>query len=347
MTQAKRSIVYVSCSKGDCIEILALDQATGTLSPIDTVALPGNGMPLALAPDRRHLYAAVSTTIDDAAVPHYLTYRIDQASGALEHLATIQAPGRMSHITVDRSGRHLLGASVSNDLVASHAIEADGRLRTDATQVLTVPSKAHQITTDLGNRFAFVPNLGGDLVMQLTFDAATGQLSDNTPAQIAQPAGAAPRHIAHHPNGRFAYLLNEENGSIAAFTLDATTGTLTQFQTDDFLPDGFDGQPWGAQILVTPDGRFLYTSERTSSTLTCHAIDPDSGRITKRHTFPTEACPRNFALDPAGRHVIAAGEKSNRVACYAIDPATGALDLASTIETGAGPLWIEGLELAQ
>ncbi len=345
MTHAKRSIVYVSCSKGDCIEVLALDQVTGSLSPLDTIALPGNGMPLAIAPDRQHLYAAISTTIDGAAVPQYVTFDIDQAHGMLTHRATIDAPGRMSHITVDRSGRHLLGASVSNDLVASHAIEPDGQLRAEATQVLTVPSKAHQITTDLGNRFAFVPNLGGDLVMQLTFDAATGQLSDNAPAQVAQPAGAAPRHIAHHPGGLFAYLLNEENGSIAAFTLDAATGTLAQFQTADFLPENFDGRPWGAQILVTPDGRFLYTSERTSSTLACHAIDTETGQLTSRATHPTEACPRNFAIDPAGQHLIAAGEKSNRVACYAIDQATGALDLKSTTETGAGPLWIEILEL--
>ena len=183
MTRANRSIVYVSCSKGDCIEVLALDRANGTLARVDTVALPGNGMPLTIAPDRRHLYAAVSATVDGAAEPQYATYRIDPSSGTLTHVSTIKAPGRMSHITVDRSGSHLLGASVSNDLIASHKIEPDGRLRPEATQILTVPSKAHQITTNLTNQFAFVPNLGADLVMQLTFDADTGRLTDSTPAR--------------------------------------------------------------------------------------------------------------------------------------------------------------------
>lgn len=346
MTQARSSIVYVSCSKGDCIEILALDTATGTLDAVKTVALPGNGMPLAITPDRRHLYAALSANVDGAAEPRYASYRIDAATGALDPIATIKAPGRMSHITVDRSGRHLLGASVSNSLVSSHRIDADGRIAAEATEVRTVPSKAHQITTDQTNRFAYVPNLGADLVMQLAFDADTGRLTDNAPPEMAQPSGSAPRHLAHHPNGRFAYLLNEEDGSIAAFTIDAERGTLDQFQASDFLPDGFNGKPWGAQILTTPDGRFLYTSERTSSTLALHAIDPATGRITKHGSWPTETCPRNFAITPDGRHLIAAGETSNRVACYAIDPATGDLALTSTIATGAGPLWIEVLDLA-
>ncbi|MFY0610278.1 MAG: lactonase family protein [Hyphomicrobiaceae bacterium] len=345
MNQANQSIIYVSCSKGDCIEVLALDQTNGTLSAIQTVALPGNGMPLAFAPNRRHLYAAISANVNGTAQPQYVTYRIDKASGTLDHLATIQAPGRMSHITVDHSGCHLLGASVSNNLIASHAIEADGQLCAEATQILSVPSKAHQITTNHTNQFAFVPNLGADLVMQLTFDAVTGRLTDNSPPHIDQPEGAAPRHIAHHPNGRFAYLLNEEDGSVAALTIDATSGTLTQFQASDFLPKDFDGKPWGAQILVSPDGRFLYTSERKSSTLALHAIDNETGCITKRQTWPTVTCPRNFAISPSGQYLVAAGEKSDKVACYAIDPATGDLEKRSDIATGTGPLWVEVLEL--
>ena len=345
MSATGRSIVYVSCSKGACIEVLALDRATGELTPIETVALAASGMPLAISPTKHFLFAAVSADVDGSPEPRYALYHIDQNTGRLRHGHTIKAPGRMSHITVDRSGGYLLGASVANDLIASTAINIDGTLNPDPVAIHPVPSKAHQITTDLSNTYAYVPNLGADLVSQLKFDADTGTFADNTPNHITQPEGAAPRHIAHHPGGHYAYLLNEENGSIAAFKIAPQTGTLEQFQTSSFLPDNFDGKPWGAQILITSDGRFLYASDRTSSTLWLHTIDPDTGHMTKRQSWPTETCPRNFALDPSCHYLIAAGETSNRVTCYAIDQDTGSLAEKSSIATGAGPLWIEILDL--
>jgi 6-phosphogluconolactonase len=345
MIAANRSIIYVSCSKGDCIEVIALDRATGALARIETVALPGNGMPLAIAPNRQYLYAAVAS-LGRTGGPQYESFRIAPATGKLKHLSTTKAPGRMSHITVDRSGRHLLGASVANDLIASNAIEAGGILSAEPTVTLNVPSKAHQITTDHTNSFAYVPNLGADLVMQLTFDATAGTFADNTPPTVPLPESAAPRHIAHHPGGSFAYLLSEEDGAITAFEIDSANGTLKSLQTSDFLPENFDGKPWGAQILVTPDGRNLFASDRTSSTISHHTIDPASGRLTKRHSFATEECPRSFAIDPTGAWLIVAGEKSNRIATYAIDPATGELVHKSTIDTCAGPLWVEVMELS-
>jgi 6-phosphogluconolactonase len=275
--------------------------------------------------------------------PQFATFRIDKETGKLSQLAFVPAPGRMSHIIVDHSGRHLLGASVSNDLISSNPIDPDGSISAEPSEIRAVPRKAHQITTDQTNQFAFVPNLGADLVMQLSFNAATGTFSDNAQPEIHQPKGAAPRHIAHHPNGRFAYLLNEEDGSIAAFMLNPETGTLNQIQTSGFLPENFSGKPWGAQILTTPDGRFLYASDRTSSTITLHRIDQATGLLSKRGSWSTEDCPRNFAIEPTGNYLIAAGEKSNRVACYAIKQSNGDLELRSTISTGAGPLWIECL----
>jgi len=339
-----RIIVYVSCSKGDCIEVIALDPATGVLSPIESVALPGNGMPLAVAPDKQCLYAAVAGG-GDGTEPQFAAYTIDEATGKLELQEIVEAPGRMSHITVDRSGRYLLGASVSNDLFSSSRIKIDGTIDAAATKVYPVPSKAHQITTDQTNQFAFVPNLGADLVLQLKFDPEAGTFAANEPSQIDLPKGAAPRHLAHHPGGCFAYLLNEEQGTITVFELDVSAGRLSEIQTQSFLPEGFDAKPWGAQVLVTPDGRYLYASDRTSSTISLHAIDPETGCITKVSSTPTETCPRNFTIDPSGRYLISAGEKSDRVACYAIDAKSGRLDLTSTVNTGTGPLWVEAMHL--
>lgn len=345
MATPRRNIVYVSCSGSDCIDILALDHGTGTLTHIESVPLPGNGMPLAISPGKQHLYAAVAGS-EAAGGPKLLTFQIAPADGRLHQQSIVEAPGRMSHITVDRSGSYVLGASVANELIASYRILPDGALSPEPAALRLVPGKAHHITTDLTNTFVYVPNLGADLITQLTFNAETGRFENNAPAELHQPIGAAPRHIAHHPSGRFAYLLNEENGSVAVLEIDAVNGTLSQLQTSSYLPAAFSDKPWGAQILVTPDGRFLYTSERRSSTLALHTIDAHSGMITHQTTWPTETCPRNFTITQSSQHLIAAGEKSDRVACYAIDPANGHLHQQSVIATSSGPLWVEALELS-
>ncbi|HUS98498.1 MAG TPA: beta-propeller fold lactonase family protein, partial [Hyphomicrobiaceae bacterium] len=265
MTKSVASIVYVSCSKGNCIDVLSLDRATGELAHIGFAELSGNGMPLAIGPDQRFLYASVFGDPDGAKQPRYETFAIDSVTGILRHTATLPAVARMSYITVDRGGTFLLGASVAGSVISSHAIDNNGVLQSEPIDVRQVPSKAHHISTDLTNRFAFVPNLGGDIVQQLQFDAANGTFADNSPSRAVLPDGAAPRHMAHHPDGRIVYLLNECAGTLVVYQLDGEAGTLSAIQTSDILPSGFEGTPWGAQIHVSADDRFLFTSERTSS----------------------------------------------------------------------------------
>ncbi len=343
MSQRPDAIVYVSCSKGDCIDVLSLDRENGSLSRLDRMTLGGNGMPLALAPDGRHLYAVVYGDNAGTPEPRYQTHAIDPENGRLERMAITPAPGRMSHITLDRSGRFLFGASVANDLISVHVIGDDNVIRPEPLTVREVPSKAHQIATDPANAHAYVPNLGAALVMQLHFDAATGVLSDNEPAQLKLHDDCGPRHMAHHPDGRFVYILCEFDGALITCVRDGRTGLLTQVHRTSYLPAGFSETPWGADIHVTPDGSMLFTSERTSSTVGVHVIDPDSGRPQLRTSIETEECPRNFAVDPSGRWLIVAGEKSDRVSSYKIDQATGSVELSGTRETGIGPVWVEVL----
>lgn len=333
-------VAYISCSKGRVIEVVSVDGATGALTRLETIVLSGDGMPLAMAPDGGHLHAAVYGREGDAAEPRFETYRVDSASGRLQRISVIKAPGRMSFITVDRGGTFLLGASVANSLISSHRIGDDGCVEEAPVEVREVPSKAHQVTTDRTNRFAFVPNLGGDIVQQLMFDAGTGRFSDNAPSAVSLPAGAGPRHVAHHPGGRFLFLLCEVDGALVSYEIE-DRGTLREVHRSDILPGGFSGEPWGAQIHVTPDGRFLITSERRSSTLTVHAINAATGATTKLSSYVTETCPRGFDIDHSGRWVVVAGETSDRVSSYSLDPGSGDLELCASLDVGAGPIWVE------
>ena len=333
--------VYVSSGKGKAITALAGDPATGELVEIGRVDLPGIGLPVAVSPDRRCLYGSVRGEEDGVEVPLYAAFRIDPGDGRLHPLSTVRAPARMAHVAVDNGGRFLLGASYFGSSVAVNPIGPRGFVAAEPVQVLPMVKNAHQIMPDPSNRFVFVPNLGADMVAQLRFDGATGQLTPNQPPAVYTATGAGPRHVAWHPNGRYVYLLNELDGSLTGYGFDSAGGTLTALETTSVLPDGFAGKPWGAQIHVTPDGRFLYASERRASTLACFAVDSLTGRLRTVAKITTEAQPRGFDIDPSGQFVVVAGELSDHLLAYRIDQGTGELTPGARIEVAPGPGWVE------
>jgi 6-phosphogluconolactonase len=177
-------------------------------------------------------------------------------------------------------------------------------------------------------------------VLQYRFDARTGELTPNEPASLAIRSKAGPRHFVFHPNGDRVYLLNELDGTIDNLRYDPSSGRLSHEETRSILPDGFESKPWAADIRVTPDGRFLYASERRSSMLAIIALDAAGAMALAGHVA-TEQQPRAIAIDSSGRYLLCAGERSNALAVYAIDPARGALAAADARPVGATPNWIE------
>lgn len=345
MTVGRDYFVYVACLAGAQIDVYR-GTADAQLSHVQSVPLSGKGLPLAPSPDRRFLYASVIGEVDGVEDPRYDTFRIDATTGELTHIETVKAPARMAHIFVERSGRFLLGASFPGSVIASHSLGPRGVPQEMPSDLRPTPRKAHQIMTDLSNRFAYVPNLGADLVMQLRFDERSGRFADNQPPELFFGESSGPRHFAFHPGGRWAYLLNELDGSLVAHRLDPATGALEAMQQESALVDGFDaGEPWAAQIHVTPNGRFLYASERRASTLAGWRIDPRTGRLSDRKVIPCEKTPRGFDIDPAGRFLVLGGMGENKVAVYAIDPDSGALDRRFEIACGAQPNWVEVIDL--
>ena len=341
MTSAEMtSFVYVGNSDSQTVSVFRLN-ADGGLVPVETVAVPGpdkpgGSLPMAVSPDRKRLYVALRNE------PYsVVTYAIDAASGQLTQVGRGPLADSMCYVTADRTGRYLLSASYGGSKVTVNPIGPDGVVGGVQQTVATLPS-AHAIITDPSNRFVLHTSLGGDVIYQQKFDAATGKLSPNEPPTVSVAAKGGPRHLAFAPGAAFVYVLDELSGALHVFPWDAASGTMQpEVQVTTALPKGFDGTPWGADIHLTPDGRFLYASERTTSTLAAFRVDRASGALTAIGSYPTEKQPRGFAIDPSGRFLVSVGQLSDRLSIHAIDLDSGALDRLKDYPVGRNPNWVE------
>lgn len=338
-----RQIAYVSCAGSSEIAAFFIDPGKATLSPgpVTSVAKGASpiSMPLAVAPDQRHLYAAVRSPPFNATG---FSIRID---GRLDLLGTVPLEDSMAYLCTDRSGRWLLGASLPGSKLTVNAIDGTGCPGALA-QSLATRAKVHSLIVDRSNRFAYAALFGADSIMQFRFDAASGALSANSPSETGAAPGSGPRHIRFHPEIPVVYVNTERAGTLQVFDMNPLSGVLTPRQTVSIVPPRFAEAPLAADMQITPDGRFLYASERASSTLSAFRIDPRSGDLTPIGVVDTEPKPRGVAIDKTGTLLLAAGTDSNRLAVFAIDPADGRLTATARHGTGPVPNWIEIVDLA-
>lgn len=329
------SLLYVACADDATIHTLRLDDAGG-LATVAVTAVPGpegvaTSLPLALSPDRRRLYAGVRVAPNPV-----VTFGVD-AEGGLSVLGSAALPVAMAYISVDRSGRNLLGASYHGAVVSRSPIDADGVVRQAAAQVIDTPPKTHCVLPAPDGVHVHVPCLGGDCILRFRLDGAGLTLV----GEARTGKGAGPRHLVFAPGGRHAYSLNELDATIDGWAV--ADGALEHLQNVATLPEGTVGAIAAADIHLTPDGRFLYASERLTNVLSAWARDPASGVLAHVGDVASEATPRGFAIDPTGRFLLCAGQASGHVGCYAIDARSGALRLLGRRAVGGNPNWIEFL----
>ena len=327
--------VYVSNADSREIFVMEMNQQNGDLTLLDKVAVTGTVMPMVVSPDRKFLYAALRSQPFSVA-----TFAIDARTGKLSAMTAGSLADSMANIDLDRSGKYLLAASYGGNKITVNAINPDGTVG-PVKQIMATQPNAHAIHTDPANRYAFATNLGGDIVMQLRFDPATGALTRNDPPDVSTRAKAGPRHFAFHPNGRFVYLINELDATLYSYGYDATKGTWKELQVVSTLPPGAAVKPWAADLHFTPDGRFLYGSERNSSTISIYKVDADTGLVSLVGHMPTEKEPRGFNIDPSGRYLLAVGQASHAMSTYSIDQQTGQLTKLKAYGMGKNPNWVE------
>jgi 6-phosphogluconolactonase len=358
-----KTFVYVSNAQDGNIDAYTLDKGTGALTPIGKAEAGKLVMPMAVSPNKKFLYAAVRS--DPFRV---ITYAIDAGTGALTQKASAPLPDSMPYVSVDATSRFLFTASYGGDKIAVSPISPSGLVEAAAIQVIPTGRNAHAILADRTNKFVYVPTLGANHVLQFRFDAKTGKLTPNEPASVNARPGDGPRHLVFTANNKYAYVLNELTGNVTQFAIDPKKGTLTEVASvasvpaDSGLvpgkPQAPAGSPaaeaakadttpkiWAADLRLTPNGKFLYATERTLSKIALFTVAPGTGKLTYVTNFPTEKQPRGIKIDPSGTHLVASGEKSDRLAVYKIDQGNGRLKEVGRFPVGNGANWVEIIDV--
>jgi 6-phosphogluconolactonase len=350
-------LLYVgtyTSGKSEGIYLYRLHLSSGELKHVTTTPGVVNPSYLAIAPSRRYLYAV--NEVEEFA---------GKKSGALSAFAVNQRTGQLRllnqqpslggapcYVVVDQTGRFVLVANYAGGNVAVLPVLSDGSLgeATDVKQDLgssinaerQEAPHAHCIELDPANRFAYACDLGTDKIMIFRFDARRGKLIPNRMPSVQAKPGAGPRHLTVHPGGQYAYVINELHATVTAFARDRAQGNLTEVQTVSTLPEDFRDPDTSADIHVSPDGRFLYCSNRGHDSIAAFKIDQRNGKLTFLAHQPTEGkTPRNFAIDPTGSFLLVANQKSDNIVTFRRDRETGQLSATGRVAKVPSPVCLK------
>jgi len=321
------------------IYVYRFNAETGKLTYANKAAGIQNPSYLCIEPRTKYLYA-VNENSRSGGVS---AFSIDLKTGGLTFLNQQSTQGGAPcYVSVDRESRWVFAANYSGRNACVFPVESDGKLAPASDVVQHTGSGAdprrqegphpHAIVLDPADRFVFVPDLGLDKIMIYQFDRAQGKLVPNTPPFVQTEPASGPRHFVFHPNGRWAYSIQELDNTINAYSYDSTTGALTKIQTVPALPADFKGTSYCADIHVSPDGKFLYGSNRGHNSIAVYQIDANTGHLDYvGHESTQGKTPRNFALDPTGQFLLAANQDSGTVATFRRDAHTGRLEFTGTL----------------
>jgi 6-phosphogluconolactonase len=184
-------------------------------------------------------------------------------------------------------------------------------------------------------------DLGVDKIFVYRLDREAGRLVPNDVPYGQVSSGAGPRHIAFHPNGRFAFVNNEIDSTLSAFAYDAERGTLRSVDTASTLPPDFAGNNSTAQVLVHPNGRFAYVSNRGHDSIAIFAVNQETGKLRPLGHEPTQGkTPRNFNLDPSGSLLLAANQGSDTIVSFRVDAESGRLAATGQVVQTPAPVCV-------
>lgn len=322
---------YSSEEKPNGIHVYRFNTQSGEFKIAQPVTELSNASYLTISKDRKNVYA-VSEGRGGGSVN---AFAFNPLSGALTFMNTVPSQGPC-YVSVDDHKKIVFTGNYGGGNVLAILLNADGSFVEDHVQTVQHEGSSvvkerqekphvHSVVLSLDDRYLLVPDLGTDKVYQ--YHVGTTQQQILMPADapfLALKPGGGPRHLAFHPNGKFAYLVLELVGSVMA--LDYSDGKLEAKQTISMVDPDFKGRVSGADIHVSGDGKFLYASNRGDvNEIAIFSIDKKGGLTLVNRQSVLGKTPRNFAIDPTGNSLLVANQNSNEVIIFKRDRKTGLL----------------------
>ncbi|MGD9857396.1 MAG: lactonase family protein [Planctomycetaceae bacterium] len=337
---AEDRLVFVSAfaaGEEGAIHAFQLDVDAGRLQPAQKTSDVEHPFFMAVSPDGKFLYSIhAAGQFGGQANEQVAAYRIEGPDGRLTLLNRQSALGTSAcYLDVDATGKTVVVANYSTGSVASFPVGKDGSLGEAASFVQHTGSSvdparqegphAHCFVISPDNRLALSADLGLDRVLLYDLDAARAELTPHRQPFVRTPPGAGPRHLTFHPNGQHMYVINEMANSVTAYDFIPDSGMLIERDTISTVPEGFDGTSYCADLKITPNGRFLYGTNRGHDSIAAYEIG-DDGRLSLRAIVPSLGKgPQNLAITPGGELLLCANMPGSNVAVFRIDPVSGGL----------------------
>jgi 6-phosphogluconolactonase len=299
----------------------------------------------AIHPNKQYLYSVGDDPFTENEPFGTLSaYRINQDNGMLELINEQSVEGRnTAHVSVDPMGEFVYVSNytegnivmfrILDDGSVTEAIDSQQHEGSSMNENRQNAPHVHQAVPSADGRFLYVSDLGIDKIMIYEIDREEGRLIPASTPWFESVPGSGPRHMALHPNGEFAYSNEELSVTVAALSVNQETGSLLQIQRLSMLPEDVEREDYmsGADIHVSPDGKYLYASVRGENLLAVYNIDPESGELTLVEHVSTEGDhPRNFTVDEKGEFAIVANRDSDHIVIFERNTQTGELSYTGT-----------------
>jgi len=326
--------IFVSLQGDDLIS--RFDISKGVPENRSDFKAPGGPAPMVINPQKTRLFAGMRKSNE------LVCMRIGEDAG-LSFAARSSLPSDPCFVGMDHRGRYVFSTYYRAGQIALHRWDEKNDTLTEIQRITTEPN-AHSVWLDAGDRYVYVPHPGPNKIYFYEFESHAGMLKALTPPWYAPEKYLEPRHLCVHPALPCFYTVNEGSSTVSVYD-PARDGTIKCRQIVSTLPaEGIEGNTT-AEIRVSPNGRFLYASNRGHDSIACYTVDRDTGAVNLTACTPAPAKPRSFDISPDGRFLYAAGQDSGELAAFEIDQDSGRLKELSRVFIGNCPMWVMSVVL--